>query len=426
MNEYATYQYLSKPARRLAFETTDDHVVSHYEYIWAAEKKEDINEKRQYIIEKSKVINEDTSTQTIEKNVYTLEIHNIRLNVYPDSVYVMIFELANYDHTDLAAIQAINEFGRRINAPYVKKENGTFADSDLNANKITIQLKEKSFCEGFISQLKDDELNLHYIMRPVYQLLGLDGKHAKSIIPAVDDRMFVCCHVANNLLIEEAKQWQGDTYRYLTDYEVSKKLYALFFIDETSSSCQSRNGIVSFLEQAVYDRWVDWGTLYGVTHHSMVALTTTNSPDHLVANFLTRYVEMAIIAVAQRATILKLSLEASELATSSPVEEKIDHDEINKLHKRYILAQNRVILSEVTNQEQGVEMFDLLRESLYIEKSDAELKDQIINLNAVATAQAEAERIKSDKKQNNFMAVLTVAGVGIAIAQFIQAILASQ
>lgn len=81
---------------------------------------------------------------------------------------------------------------------------------------------------------------------------------------------------------------------------------------------------------------------------------------------------MAILALAQRSVLLMLEDEAAEISNSFSDENVISHEEleeIERLQEKYVKIQNQLLLSEITVQEQGVELYEMLREQLYIKKN---------------------------------------------------------
>ncbi len=182
------------------------------------------------------------------------------------------------------------------------------------------------------------------------------------------------------------------------------------------------------LKRSVYDRWIDWGTIHGVTHHSLICLTSAYEGiiNSVINPFLTQYVQIAVLTVVQRAVILLLSDEAAEVANGFAGEDVITQEEIKsieRLQARYVTAQNQLLLSEVTAQEQGVEIYEMLQEQLYIKKNMDDLHSEIGNLRDVADiANSRLERAndeetaKNEKKIENSITLLGSALGGLGIA----------
>ena len=123
-------------------------------------------------------------------------------------------------------------------------------------------------------------------------------------------------------------------------------------------------------------------------------------PDHLIAAFLTQYVEMATLVLAQRTSLLSFEYMISEYAHGRSYN-------VEDIHKRYILFQSQILLNEVTSQQQGLELYDLLKQNLMIEKEQSEIKEQIEGL-------FEHRNYVHDKKENRILFWLSLLSIAEA------------
>ena len=150
------------------------------------------------------------------------------------------------------------------------------------------------------------------------------------------------------------------------------------------------NEIQTLLERDLYTRWIDYNTIYAITHHSFVALSTKTCPDHLINTFLTLYVDMTILALIQRATIIVYQNYASLLTKGIERDsETIKQNKINtllNLHEKYIGFQNQLLFFEVSPEEQGMELYQMLVSSLYINEEKEALANQFQSLYDVSNA----------------------------------------
>ena len=444
--DYAAFQYFTKSANNVIFNTRGDNLVRCFEYY---------QHKGTYTISKGKA-------------EYQLVINNVRLNVYDIGIAVLIFELENHEHKSLDDVDAINEYGRRINLPILIAAKGKKNVSHpICADKISISFGNITFTEDYMETMSfigedtsylDKHITMNYIMRPIQELLdgiGQDNggyevttheEHQNNntfyIKPCIDDRMFVCCLVRDDDYSNKIKEFDiaREEYRYLSDcfifnekgraeeYGLDLDIYKLMFI-ETSATSQSATMRHELLKRCVYDRWIDYGTIHGVTHHSMVCLTSAYEGiiDSVINPFLTEYVQLAILTVVQRAVILLLSDEAAEVANGFAGDEVITKEEIasiEKLQARYVTAQNQLLLAEVTVQEQGVEIYEMLKNELYIKENMADLDSEISNLRDVADiANARLERLndeeeaRREKKIEDSLTLLSAILGGVSIAE---------
>ena len=115
---------------------------------------------------------------------------------------------------------------------------------------------------------------------------------------------------------------------------------------------------------------------------------------------------MAILALAQRSVLLMLEDEAAEISNSFSDENVISHEEleeIERLQEKYVKIQNQLLLSEITVQEQGVELYEMLREQLYIKKNMDDLDGEMNNLRDISNiANARLERQSDADEENKF------------------------
>ena len=439
LQNYAAYQYFTEPANAAIFNTHGDNtIVSCLEY---RHRGAPLKDDAKYIITK-------------DAESFPLEINAIRMHLYDSGVAILILELENRQSESLGAVNKINEYGRRINMPFLAP--GGF--HPLCADRIEILFGDTVFeTEDYRAtldklgedfQAKTAEISLSYIMKPIQKLIDNDGsdnggaevttkaEEAKEssrkylIRPCVDDRMFVCCLIRDDNTFRAATVWDAsaEDYAYLSncakdDHAVSDILYSTVYI-ENKISCVSRRMKKELLTASVYDRWIDYGTLYATTHHSLFCITGEDRDGKIgleaaVYNpFLNEYVQLAILALAQRATILALLGEASAVAEGLKDNSQITPDQIDdieRLQAKYVKAQNQLFLAEATVQEQGVEIYNRIREHLYIGVNKTELDAQMTNLRDVANISNDRLERRSDERLNKNLSWLTLISLGVGI-----------
>lgn len=480
--DYAAYQYFTESANDLIFNSSGTGgAVNCYHYN-KKYKTTDHDGNDKYLV-KYVITKQDNDTK--ENKTYRLNINNIRLNVYDAGIAILILEMENCEHSSLKDVNAINEHGRRINFPFLVPNGGTH---NLCADSIEIcfedntntQNNENPFKEDFLytsRQIKQyienendpdvksicrDDVSFTYIMQPIQTLLDGKGKdnggkqittnpnHKNQqnkfyIKPCIDDRMFVCCIVADFGLSDEIKGIGNNTICYYQDADLklkkadkngecivsdrdgglhatymegwadetalSNRIYKFMYI-ENDLSCQETEMKKQILSGSVYGRWVNSGTLFGITHHSLCCITNPEVVIQVINPFLTQYVQMAVLAVAQRAVILMLEDEVAKVSNKFSENYTIseqDIAEIERLQAKYVKVQNQMLLSEVTVQEQGVEIYEMFRKQLYIEKNMKYLDSAMNNLRDVAdNTNARLERL-SDAKEDRKLNLLSYA-----------------
>lgn len=422
MLNYQTYQYFTPEARRLMF---NEGGINRYKYHIPE------NADRSFVIRKTTESDEKdqkTGKKLRKLDEYRLSVDNIRVTVFHNDIAIIQFELENHAHRDLDSVKCINEYGRRINLPYLVTDGALHS---LVADSVSILGNEVNFSCFGEKALKDfrgndDRQNIiPPIMSLIYELLpGRDEK--MEITPVIDDRMFVCCLVRDNSLGDEVKsvsKKEGepipivgkDIYR---DSKLSNKIYSFAFIDAGDSSCQSPEMRETLLKRCIYSRWRDYGTIDVITHHSFVRVTgEDNDLTAITINpFLTQYITMAAGVLLQRATLMKLSKECADISSdyfgknqSKKSDSELD-DRIRKLKRDYVYAQNNIFLNQFTVQEQGIDEFDMLRKEMYITDSLKALNHKVNGIYDFITENAE-------DKENSLLNILTLFGLPLSLMQ---------
>ena len=217
---------------------------------------------------------------------------------------------------------------------------------------------------------------------------------SKIIIdPVLDDRMFTMCYYADNGLVlslqnNDKANRNGDWYRYV-------------FVDGADKTCQSEVMSEKLLRAHTYDRWANWGTYWGVTRYSFMCLTTKGAPEHIKAGFKTMYKQIAILLIAQRASVVKFSQDVTEIS------EDLEKNEgkIKELYAKYIKFNNKLFFREVTAQEQGIELYKLGLSAMDMEKHVKELDIDIAELHKYADITAK-EDLDDNMKKLTLLATL--------------------
>lgn len=391
---------------------------------------------------------------------YELDVKRVILDLYDSNVGILSFELENHKHPSIAEIKKINDLGRRISLACVQgsanedksviinadrlvmsgvDEYEDYKDISVDFSNIVGKLESaKSFVEPSISALYGySQIVYFFLIRDEKNenvQFKRDSNEKSNVVltPLVDDRMFTVCLIINIELFRKVKEVFSDSYDDVTYMKKEKikqymsELCSVIFVDNESSSCQNFKMQLEALERNCYKRWCNCGTLFGVTQHSFICISDIGTPtsEYFISNyriivlpFLTMYKEMVKLVLAQRATIIELSNEASEIACNlntrknSKVVKKI-----KKLQERYVKFQNEVLLFEITSQQQGIELYQMLRRELFVIEQKDELENQLNNLYEIANMHA-------NDKLNGKMFWLTIISVVLAIIELIGTII---
>lgn len=359
---------------------------------------------------------------------YKLEIDEILLHIYNTGVGILSFHLFNREQSQSSPddILRINQYGRRIRAPFYGTDPdkiGTpefFSDMDWTKGldkvkdtelplKIHLENESGPFIieEFFLTELppKPDKLPNH-----IKGLLPSSFFSEVRITHVLDDRMFVVCWYGNKKLASELgnEVVKSDVSPQGIQYEYQKNdwWYKYIFVDGDGKTCQNKSMAFALSTKQTNGRWVDYGTLYGVSRYSMVVLTgvhSDNSFNSIVSSHVqSMYYKMAELALVQRACVLRFSDEVTEISTLDDEGRKIKklHNRVSSLYKQYIKFVNKIYFREVTAQEQGIETYDLLQKSMRLAEQVKDLDGEIEELHDYLL-------IEEQKEQNKEMAKLT-------------------
>lgn len=353
-------------------------------------------------------INIEKDTEKKEIFIYRLRVNKILLNIYETGVAILSFHLSNFDHSHTKEdILRINDYGRRLYPQFLDTATDKNSkDSELIiaarkaflAKSIKIYIEEcNPFFREEFEQFKDVKRienlirekrgRLPNMPESVTKLIGtnfrtlnnIDEEEEIIIRPIMDDRMFVVCWYGNK---KEVQYLQHDIfdneYGYLK-HERNDFWTKFIFVDNTSNTIQSRMLRKKLVEKNTYDRWIDWNTLYGICRYSVVCLTDREwfAVNHISNHVAGRYFEFIQLALVQRACIIKFSDETTMLAGCK---EKKLISGAEFLHIAYMRFINRLNFSEVTSQEQGIEMYKMLMESMEIDRDIKTLNSEIDEL----------------------------------------------
>ena len=386
----------------------------------------------------------------------SLRVNGIRVKLFDSGVGMLIFELENYDLPSERDVTKINEYGRRVFRPFVdlKKDilivddlNNTeikvdeYGDCSLCADSLTLKYGETAIIDGVINGSKVDgvyEIKLSPIIKylftnkenktcistRIYKSHGKQKDHASEgcskdtdytefcIEPLIDDRMFVACVYNSKSFVRDVCAWDFEQKQYhyisdattmeLTEQNAARRFYELVFIDGNGLTCQNRTMLRDMNRAHSYARWIEYGTLMGISEYSMVSITGDEIDVYNINPFLTEYVEMVILVLAQRASLL-----AFERAISDVTCKNISKLDIEEIHRKYVAFESELLITEVTSQQQGIEIYDILLKNLMIEKLKKDLDTQINSLYELHTADHEGR----ENKLLNFLAVIGAAEI---------------
>ncbi|HCC69054.1 MAG TPA: hypothetical protein DEP99_04115, partial [Nitrospiraceae bacterium] len=354
-----------------------------------------------------------------DKKSYTLPTEHISLRLFDTKVGILTIEFLNYDYPAVNDILHINEFGRRIYPQFIDEREGIEGTKKIFlANKIEFYLGGKPIIEDFRC-----EDFLQRKLRVANYIAYLLGEALKDkFIPVIDDRMFTVCWYGDDGLSRCLRAKKGDGY----GYESSDSWHSLIYVDRSrDDGIANKDMQRELIKTATYRRWAEYGTLYGISRYSLVCVTDSGDFGyHTIRNHMQRmYYQIAIILLAQRASILKFSDDVSRI--SSEIENMKGKEEekkfkeiaekVKNLHSSFIHFVNRLWFIEVTPQEQGIEMYNMAVKNMGLTEQLNEVRQEIKELYEFIDMQYEKELNRSfallDKVAFIFLPLIVVASL---------------
>ncbi|HPI31212.1 MAG TPA: CorA family divalent cation transporter [Bacteroidales bacterium] len=426
--------YYERPADDLHNENLHDGFLAHFEY--------DIP------------MDQETYTIYIRKpgfnRTYELLIDSILLHLYNTGVGVLSFHLnnRNIDQSSPDDILNINQFGRRLFPPFFgMRTEITGAIDQCSYNDFTEGLASvknaelASEIELSITGREDfsDYTHAGYFSRNTFRMprfiKGLFGdvpllcdKNDNApamtkieIAPLLDDRMFVVCWYGNDELSNKYKppkkdgKFNMESLAYLND----DWWYQYIFVDSSGSkTCQNNKLSSALVEKQTNARWINYGSLFGVSRYSFVCLTASldSLKDYgsafLLNHVQTMYYKMTELCLLQRACVLRFSDEVTAISAMKDKDRKLLPGMVSSLYKQYLRFVNKIYFREITAQEQGIELYDLMQDSMNIKNQVKDLDDEISELHDYVT-------LVEEEKQSSNIALLTLIGALFIIPSFI-------
>jgi len=430
-------QYLSASGKNLFINDENDDCVI-YEY----GLNKDDNSKYYYRI-------------VCKEKTYDLMIDSIELHLYKYGMGIIFIKTLNVDsNSTLQDIKTINDKGRAISIPFIPDNIPDNKDASiLCPEKIAIlkksgnkevELRATDFrkkindynqnkSEENRIKLLDDAEFMEYILN--HNLSGNGSNNIKYEVFS-DYRMFVISLIRDDVISSrlETSEWRDSV-------EGMKEIYALVHIDENDSSCQHEGMLAELLKDECYWRWADWGTLYGITEYSCVCVTsrTVKINSSVIRPFYAEYIYFVSLVLAQRMGLMMFSKEAEKKARliSNKKDGKLivgniylpriiglilnklkgnliwsgDCKKIISIQEKYIEFQNSIMLLELSCQEQGIELYQLIKKQMYVDIEQDVLDKQLQGMYDVVNI-SNGTRLSL---QSNILAIMAIIISIIAI-----------
>ncbi len=320
---------------------------------------------------------------------YILHLDSIALRVFDTGVAILTFEVLNNDYKDLKDIFNINEYGRHIYPQFVDKE---FKATDIRDVFLAEYIEANGVGEFFCGEYKNIKI-ANFITETLGDTFTANKESIGRYLiqPVIDDRMFVLSHILHNGFSQSVKD------------KLTARWYEALYVDKyCNKNIQNTEMQSRLIKEHTYARWQEYGTLYGISRYSFILLSSRDSfSNNLLNHIKTIYYQMATLVLANRASILRFSDEVATLSDITPNKELVE--KISNLYKNYLRFKNKLYFKEITPQEQGIELYDLMRKSTRIDRDINDLSVEIDSLYNYAS-------MLQDKTEQEEMALLTKLG----------------
>ena len=327
---------------------------------------------------------------------YELAADRLSLRLFEFGVGIVTLQLVNREYDDLIDILCINDFARRLYPQFLGGGNDS-----LDAVKKSFLPEAVEFhCDGMSWETpfkpEDYEHNEIKIAEYMRRLIGEEFEFECD--PAIDDRMYTMCWYGNDefsKMLTNAEAPDGEP-----PWATSSDWYKFIFIDGRSIGCASERMKNALIRKHTYDRWDDWGTLFGITRYSFVCLSDRSffSVNVLRGHMETMYCQIAVLLLAQRASIVTFSQQVRQISIDIEVFVKQSTENSNqkseerkrqfqkiaenvkKLHSAYIRFVNRLWFEEITPEDQGADLYFMAQNTTGVSGQVGELKREIQEL----------------------------------------------
>jgi hypothetical protein len=385
-----------------------------------------------------------------EYKSYSLHIDSILLHLYSTGVGVLSFHLNNRleEQSQPDDILNINQVGRRLYPPFFGIDSSLvgsqaqFECTDFAKGLDYVQTKELAVNISVISDTNFEDFSSYanpgnFSSNPfqipqhisfLFQGIPLTVNKADFkaddrkvyINPLIDDRMFVLCWYGNDEIVDRLElndKAHGRDKDQKLIYLNDDWWYKFMFNDQKYSTCQNQKMQQKFIYKHTYTRWSDLGTLYGINRYSFVCLTGSlenlkRYNAHFIVNHMqTMYYKLCELCLVQRACLLRFSDEVAHISKMKDDKKISLTDRVNNLYQQYLRFVNRIHFREVTAQEQGIELYNMLQEHMKIENNVKDLDREIQELHTYVS-------LIQDQKQNRNVELLTIIGALFILPTF--------
>ena len=336
-------------------------------------------------------------------------IDSIQAHIFEFGIGILAIQVADdcfsYRKKQFKEILCFNEIARKIAPSFDvndQKKAGLLPDAIMIKNLEGTR-------EGFSKESRVIKDGTGYVSNVIKSLLMplesgniLDPKTGnmqkdKGLFQTVlDERMVVYSYVCLDNGKLSANRFSS----------ANKDMLRFTFVDKWRDDSFCNDTMVEqHVKNHIYDNWLGAGTRYGFTRYSGALITTESLAKiceessrsesfgftSLYDHFETIYYEIALLLFFQRASLISFSHQATlmasnfaknvEMPKSKEKEENLENllKELLDLRAKFVLFNNKYWFSEITNLDQGIDIFDkwegCLRNKTLFEEVNQEIKE---------------------------------------------------
>ncbi len=160
-----------------------------------------------------------------------------------------------------------------------------------------------------------------------------------------------------------------------------------------------------------YGRWLHYGTLYGFNYHAGVMLAGQSANPPIVSHFHNQYLDMTLLLLYLRITLFRFSNELTRLSSEIRCTRKFKtkhREEFKALRREFAVFTNLYQFPLISNQQQAIEMYALIREHMDVQELFKEVEEEI-------KSSHEYFEFEESSMLNRWVVVLTLVAIVVAI-----------
>ena len=323
-------------------------------------------------------------------------INGIYMHVYPGNIAILAIETSNSSEQGFSIAEKesirklplistgselllFHQMFRRLYPAYFEEKN---LREQIDNNEFPIEIKlqylENDELIGILQSekivgtyLKEIQKEKAYPEFPNH-ITGLLKSFCKesSWFPVLDDRMLVYSYLAFPSEQKRCPKKKQEVF-----------FSQLLYVDNPDTNFRYDPEFTkSLITEKCYRRWLHYGTRMAFSRYSGV-FQYFGHREYLYRPFSSMYYQMFLLITYYRTRLIRFSEEVAEIARDWPYDDEqlspLLKARLRKLHKDFMRFMNMHWFVEVTNQDQGIEIFKLMREAFELEPMYAQVKEEI-------------------------------------------------